>query len=181
MNGENAAGQKTDRFERAARRYEEQLEAQLALLTDAMRGSVTRADNIDGDDEYGHRRNNHIGEAVKIGAVSAQMVIALGKLAGEFNHNINVKRANEDARGSKAEPMRGENQFANRRRLTPEEYEALSDRNAFELPRSSSHPPLDRWLKEEWAQRDAEAAAEAAAAANGAEGVPPSENSGSNG
>jgi hypothetical protein len=181
MNGENAAGQKTDRFERAAQRFEAQLETQLELLTGAMRGSVTRADLIDGeDDEYGHRRDSHIGQAVKIGAVSAQIVTALGRLAGEFNHNINVKRANADAAVGKAEPARGQNQFANRKRLTPEEDQALSDRYAFELPRSSSHPPLDRWLKEEWALRDAEAAAEAAAAEHDAEGVPPLENSGSN-
>jgi len=51
MKEENAAGQKTDRFERAQRRYEAQLEAQLELLTDAMRGSVTRADTVGGDDE----------------------------------------------------------------------------------------------------------------------------------
>jgi hypothetical protein len=60
-----------------------------------MRGSVTRADTRD-DDEYGHRRSSHIGEAVKIGAVSAQIVVALGKYAGEFNHNINVKRSDEE-------------------------------------------------------------------------------------
>jgi hypothetical protein len=78
MNAESAAGRKTDRFDSAARRLEERMETQLELLTDALRGSVTRADTRD-DDEYGHRRSSHIGEAVKIGAVSAQIVVALGK------------------------------------------------------------------------------------------------------
>ncbi|HTT98583.1 MAG TPA: hypothetical protein VMF58_11080 [Rhizomicrobium sp.] len=151
------------------------METQLELLTDAMRGSVARADNVDGDDEYGHRRNNHIGEAVKIGAVSAQIVVALGKYAGEFNHNIHVKRS--DAKAESKADMAAK--IRNRRRLTDEEWE--SRRTEYELPRSSSHPPLDRWLKEEWAERDAEAAAEAAAAAKSAEGVPPDENPGSNG
>ncbi len=178
MNAENAAGRKTDRFERAARRYEAQLETQLELLTGAMRGSVTRADAVtDETDEYGHCRDSHIGHAVKIGAVSAQIVTALGKLAGEFSHNINVTRAAEAVASGKT----GE-----RRKLTDEEWERI--RTPFELPRSSSHPPLDRWLKEEYAEQDAMLAAEEAAAASGEapafdrpEGAPPPENSGSNG
>ena len=178
MNAENAAGRKTDRFEKASRRYEEKLEAQLELLTDAMRGSVTRADAVEDEgDEYGHRRDSHIAQAVKIGAVSAQIVTALSKLGGEFNHNINITRANESVPDA---PARRENGPIKRKRLTPEEYEAKANENYFELPRSSSHPPLDRWLKEEWAERDAEAAAEEAAARIAAEGDPPPENSGSN-
>src|ERR1700744_1856237 len=98
MKAENAAGRKTDRFDSAARRLEDRMQIQLELLTDAMRGSVARADAVDGEhDEYGHRRDSHIGQAVKIGAVSAQIVTALGKYAGEFNHNINVKHATKAA------------------------------------------------------------------------------------
>ncbi len=173
MNAQSAAGRKTDRFEAAARRLEERMETQLELLTDAMRGSVTRADTVDGDDEYGHRRNSHIGEAVKIGAVSAQIVVALGKYAGEFNHNITVKRTGENA--ASVEPSK----YQNRRRLTDEEWE--NSRTYCEVARSSSHPPLDRALKAYHAERDAELAAEAAAAANSTEGDPPPENCGSNG
>jgi hypothetical protein len=174
MNAESAAGRKADRFDSAARRLEERMETQLELLTDAMRGSVARADTVDGDDEYGHRRDSHIGEAVRIGAVSAQIVVALGKYAGEFNHNIHVKRS--DARTSCEADMAA--RIRNRPRLTDEEWE--SRRTEYELPRSSSYAPLDRWLKQEWAARDAEAAADAAAAATCAEGIRPSENSGSN-
>jgi hypothetical protein len=183
MNAENAAGRKTDRFERAARRYEEKLEAQLELLTDAMRGSVTRAGAVeDNEDEYGHRRDSHIGQAVKIGAVSAQIVLALSKLGGEFTHNINVNRSSEDSAGDKpGKPFVHEldsNPRIRRKYLSEEEYEKT--RAYYEVPRSSSHPPLDRALKEYHAERDAELAAEAAAA-NDAEGDPPPENSGSNG
>ncbi|MEI9933086.1 MAG: hypothetical protein WDM89_21775 [Rhizomicrobium sp.] len=173
----------TDRFKNASRRLEEQMETQLALLTGAMRGSVTRADSVtDDDDEYGHRRDSHIGQAVKIGAVSAQIVTALGKYAGEFQHNIKVTRTDEDARAAKAEPVREGDFYANRKRYTLEELDAMPNPE-FELPRSSSHPPIDRWLKEEWARHDAEMAAEAAKAERALsemEGVPPNENCGSN-
>ena len=176
MNAENAAGRKTDRSEPAARRLEERMETQLELLTDAMRGSVTRADSVDGDDEYGHRRNSHIGEAVKIGAVSAQIVVALGKYAGEFNHNINVNRSNEKALIEQSP------------RHAPRRIPEMDEDGIYHVPRTSAHPPLQRALDEYHAERDAELAAEAAAAASGenpvldkAEGVPPNENSGSNG
>ena len=188
MNAENAAGRKTDRSEPAARRLEERMETQLELLTDAMRGSVTRADSVDGDDEYGHRRNSHIGEAVKIGAVSAQIVVALGKYAGEFNHNINVKRAGENTPQpvqAKVPPDNSlEGRAAARKRLGLGD----DDTSYYELPRTSSHPPLQRFLDEYHAENDAELAAEAAAAVSGegpvpdkTEGVPPDENAGSNG
>jgi hypothetical protein len=164
MKVENAAGRKTDRFERASRRYQEQLETQLELLTGVMRGSAARADAVDdGEDEYGHRRDSHIGQAVRIGAVSAQIVVALSKLGGEFNHNINVKHAEKEM---------PDNSRAGRARAMRRLEEQGLDETFYEVPRSSSHPPLDRALKEYHAERDAELAAEAAAAAELPEGTP---------
>jgi hypothetical protein len=162
------------------------METQLEFLTDAMRGSVTRADTRD-DDEYGHRRSSHIGEAVKIGAVSAQIVVALGKYAGEFNHNINVKRSDEErprTDDAKAPPDNTRLGCALRRKRLGIE----DDDNALPEGALSSHPPLDRALKQYYAERDAELAAEAAVETcaddpvlDRPEGVPPLENSGSNG
>jgi len=142
MKSESAAGRKTDRADRAARRYEAQLETQLELLTDAMRGSVSRADTVE-DDEYGHRRDSHIGQAVKIGTVSAHIVVALSKLGGEFNHNIHVKRSGEDEAAGKP--------YVVELNSNPKIRRVYPSREAYEIGQAarshslSSSPP-DHWI-----------------------------------
>jgi hypothetical protein len=109
-----------------------------------------------------------------------------GKYAGEFNHNINVKRSDEERpRGNdtKAPPDNTRlGRALRRKRLGIEDDDALPEGTL------SSHPPLDRALKQYYAERDAELAAEAAVETctddpvlDRPEGVPPLENSGSNG
>ena len=131
------------------------METQLELLTEAMRTSVARADESTREnDEYGHARDSAIGQAVKIGAVSAQILTALGKMSGEFNHNITV---NKDT-GNKS---------TGRLRVIPESVSREAYPGAweeYEVPTSSSHPPLDAALKRwhaEQAEIDAEEAREA--------------------
>lgn len=179
MKTESAAGRKTDRFESAARRLEERMETQLELLTDAMRGAVTRADAVDdGDDEYGHRRDSHIGQAVKIGSVSAQIVVALGKYAGEFNHNITIKRTDENAAPGNNSRRTPDNSRLGR--ALARARIGVQDED-YDVSDFSSHLPFDHALDEGDTKRDAERAADPDAATGGAVEVPPPANSGSNG
>jgi hypothetical protein len=147
------------------------METQLELLTGVMRTSVMRADESTREnDEYGHARDSAIGQAVKIGDVSARIVLALGKLSGEFHHNINV---NKDTG----------NKDTGRLRVVPESVSREAYPKAweeYEVPTSSSHPPLDAALKR-WHAEQAEIEAEEARAAEleeekrrAAEGTPPS-------
>ena len=155
MKNANAAGRKTDPLAGAAERHRSHLETQLEILTGAMRTSVARADESSSEnDEYGHARDSAIGQAVKIGEVSAKIVLALGKLSGEFNHNITV---NKDTA----------NKSTGRLRVIPESVSRQAYPKAweeYEVPTSSSHPPLDAALKRwhaEQAEIDAEEAREA--------------------
>jgi hypothetical protein len=165
MKNEIAAGRKTDPLAGAVTRHRSHLETQLEILTGAMRTSVARADESSVEnDEYGHARDSAIGQAVKIGEVSAKIVLALGKLSGEFNHNITVNKGAEHVPAASEPVSRGD-------------YPAhWYDRN---VAVSSSHPPLDAALKRWHAEEDeieAEEAREAALReAQGAapDGTPP--------
>ena len=151
MKNANAAGRKTDPLAGAAERHRSHLETQLEILTGAMRTSVARADESSSkNDEYGHARDSAIGQAVKIGEVSAKIVLALGKLSGEFNHNITVNKGTEGARAV-PEPV------------SPFARPGGWDRN--DIPRSSPYPGLDAGLKRWHAEEDEIEAEEAMAAA----------------
>ena len=89
MTNENAAGRKT---ERAASGIENTVDRQLALMTDGMRDALTRAGAIPlGYDDRGIARAAEFHSAVLIAKSSAQLVLALAKLNGQFNHDINVR------------------------------------------------------------------------------------------
>ena len=160
MTDDSAAGRKTDPLAGAVERHRSHLETQLEILTGAMRTSVARADESSSEnDEYGHARDSAIGQAVKIGEVSAKIVLALGKLSGEFNHNITVNKdtGNKDT-----------GKDTGRMRVIPESVSREAYPKAweeYEVPTSSSHPPLDAALKRwhaEQAEIEAEEAREAA-------------------
>jgi hypothetical protein len=67
------------------------LEAELAETLDGIKEcfAVTKKVNFDRD-EYGHRRAREIENAVTLLRVSAEIGIAIAKIKGEYNHNINV-------------------------------------------------------------------------------------------
>jgi len=74
-----------------------QLDAQLALLTDGMRDALTRAATIPMDyDGYGHTRSAEFSNAINLAKTSGDLVLAMAKLNGRFNHDINVRRLNGD-------------------------------------------------------------------------------------
>jgi hypothetical protein len=98
MTQESAAGRKTDiatqvQSMRPQGRIENHLDEQLALMTEAMRGALARADTATRDDDmYGHFRSGEVGYAVRFAKTSAKLIQALAKLNGEFNHNVRVER-----------------------------------------------------------------------------------------
>jgi len=44
------------------------------------------------NDEYGHYRSSMVADAVKLLSVSADIGLAIAKIKGDYNHNINVLR-----------------------------------------------------------------------------------------
>ncbi|HJW42142.1 MAG TPA: hypothetical protein VJ476_13085 [Rhizomicrobium sp.] len=94
MTQADAAGRKT---ESRPSSIEGRLDEQLALLTDGMRDALTRAGQITLEyDEYGNRRGSEFGHAIAIAKTSADIVLALAKLSGQFNHDINVRHVAAD-------------------------------------------------------------------------------------
>jgi hypothetical protein len=94
MTDPNPAGRKTDetrpRF--AAGLIETRLEAQLDILTEGMRDALKRANTIPLDyDENGFLRKAEFENAINVAKTSAGLVLALAKLNGQFNHDINVR------------------------------------------------------------------------------------------
>lgn len=67
------------------------LEAELAETLQAIKDSFEDARALDRRvDEFGHRRSSVVNDAVKLLTVSAEIGLAIAKIKGEYNHNINV-------------------------------------------------------------------------------------------
>ncbi len=99
MSDPSAAGRKTDdtrpRF--AAGLIETRLEAQLDLLTEGLRDALARADRLSREhDEHGHVRRSEFDNAINVAKTSAKLVLALARLNGQFNHDINVRHVAGD-------------------------------------------------------------------------------------
>ncbi len=96
MNQSHAAGRKTENFDRSRSQsgmLERHIDDQLAVMTEAMRECLGHAKELAVlDDGYGHRRAAEFGNAVSLSRSSAKLLLALAKIRGQFNHNINVTR-----------------------------------------------------------------------------------------
>ena len=67
------------------------LEAELAEALKGVSDCLETTHKIDfARDEYGHRRAREIENAVTLLKVSADLGLAIAKIKGEYNHNINV-------------------------------------------------------------------------------------------
>lgn len=67
------------------------LETELAVILQAVNDCFDVTHKISFErDEYGHRRQREIGNAVSLLKVSTELGITIAKIKGEFNHNINV-------------------------------------------------------------------------------------------
>ncbi|MEI9990254.1 MAG: hypothetical protein WDM86_09465 [Rhizomicrobium sp.] len=81
----------------AAGIIEARLEAQLDILTEGMRDALKRANTIPLNyDENGFLRRAEFENAINVAKTSAGLVLALAKLNGRFNHDINVRRVADD-------------------------------------------------------------------------------------
>ena len=67
------------------------LEAELGETLRAIADSFGEARTLDHRiDEFGNRRSSVVNDAVKLLKVSAEIGLAIAKIRGEYNHNINV-------------------------------------------------------------------------------------------
>jgi hypothetical protein len=67
------------------------LEAELAETLQAIKDSFEDARTLDRRvDEFGNRRSSVVNDAVKLLTVSAEIGLAIAKIKGEYNQNINV-------------------------------------------------------------------------------------------
>ena len=67
------------------------LEAELAVILKGVTDCFEVTNKVDFvRDEYGHRRAREIESAVTLLKVSAEVGLAIAKIKGEYNHNINV-------------------------------------------------------------------------------------------
>jgi hypothetical protein len=67
------------------------LEAELAVILKGVTDCFEVTNKVDFvRDEYGHRRAREIENAVTLLKVSAELGLAIAKIKGEYNHNINV-------------------------------------------------------------------------------------------
>ena len=105
MKTPNAAGRKTD-FEPPPRftdvMLERHVDTQLAALTRALCNAFARCEAIpEGRDEFGNVRSAEFAAAVRLAEASANLIQAVGKMRGRFNHDITVTRNQQPA----AEPF----------------------------------------------------------------------------
>jgi hypothetical protein len=94
MQNENAAGRKTEypRPRHHAGQIELHLDAPLALMTEGMREAFARAAAIpETYEDSGRAREREFGNGTTLAKTSAERVLALAKLNGQFSHDINVR------------------------------------------------------------------------------------------
>jgi hypothetical protein len=97
MQTENAAGRKTENPRHHAGHIERHLDAQLALMTEGMREAFARAAAVpENYEDYGEARTSEFGNATRLARTSAELVLALAKLNGQFSHDINVRHHSRD-------------------------------------------------------------------------------------
>jgi hypothetical protein len=76
---------------------ESHLDAQLALLTDGIRDALARAATSEDDPSILlHTRSSEFANAINLAKTSGELVLAMAKLNGRFNHDINVRRVSAD-------------------------------------------------------------------------------------
>jgi hypothetical protein len=100
MNHSHAAGRKTEielrpipvRYQSGA--LERHVEVQLGLMTEAMRAAFKRADSF-ALDEIVEVRAAEFSHAVNLAKTTAELLLAVGKMRGEFNQNVTVSRTSE--------------------------------------------------------------------------------------
>ena len=67
------------------------LEAELAETLQAIKEAFEVTRSVDSRrDEFGHRRSSAVADAVTLLRVSAEVGLAIAKIKGEYNQNINV-------------------------------------------------------------------------------------------
>ena len=97
MTQADAAGRKTDNTAPRPRGIETRLDTQLEILTEGLRAALKRADSIPLDyDQGGYLRKAEFDNAIAVAKTSASLVLALAKLNGQFNHDINVRHVATD-------------------------------------------------------------------------------------
>ncbi len=90
----------------SATRGEAELEAQLALMTAAIARCFERMEEEDRT-EYGTLRRDECGNAERLLALSSGIGLALAKIKGKFEHQINVLRGPADAPPALARAQEG--------------------------------------------------------------------------
>lgn len=69
------------------------LEAELGETLKAVSESFDELRNAQlSKDEYGYKRSSAVSDAVRLLQVSAELGVAIAKIKGQYNHNINVLR-----------------------------------------------------------------------------------------
>ena len=97
MSQQDAAGRKTENPPPRAAGIGTRLELQLEIMTEGMRDALKRANTIPLDyDSNGFLRKAEFDNAINVAKTSASLVLALAKLNGQFNHDINVRRIASD-------------------------------------------------------------------------------------
>ena len=80
MKDENAAGRKTESPALQLNGYAQYVETILGRMTRSVGKALDLADTDDRPDEYGHRRQGEIDNAIKLGKFSTDLIFAINKM-----------------------------------------------------------------------------------------------------
>ncbi len=74
---------------------QDSIERQFAMLTDGMQASFGRAEQFPLDyGDHGHTREREFDIAIRLSKSTAELLLAMAKVRGEFSHNYNIQRGN---------------------------------------------------------------------------------------
>gem|GEM_PF-4362167 len=81
MSESNAAGRKTGNPAQQLNGYARHADSMLEMMTGGLRESLERAGRFNEQtDEFGHRRHSEVDNAIKLGTLGMNLVVALGKM-----------------------------------------------------------------------------------------------------
>jgi hypothetical protein len=81
MSDSNAAGRKTENQAQRPDGYAHHADSLLGMMTGGVRESLERANRFDQqNDDHGHRRQSEVENAIKLGTLGMDLVVALGKM-----------------------------------------------------------------------------------------------------
>jgi hypothetical protein len=125
MKNARAAGPKTELIG-VSIRMQQSIEDMIASFSIGVSDCLENARRFQEESPYDNRRSNERDDATKMVATTAELLVSIAKLKGEFSHNYHIVREQKERAQREEQHRRFQEQW-NAKLLPAEEVDAMSD------------------------------------------------------